>query len=497
MGRITQPIQPQAFEIIRDRIFEIIADELYQQAQISYDDELDANVFLERAVPINQSECPAVNIYLTEGNYTSESKNTASGEYVYAVDIYTKAASEAGERGDRISSERMGRIMGAIRAIIMDHNYITLQFARPFIENVRVEGFSIANPSQTRDAANMILGRLMIKVRATQSVQNYPPRTLDGYDTQVQIEESAQGYLYSGNNVIPAEPVCPGVSLLVNTVDFADVNSGATFEITVVDTLGNDPVISLSGSTITVAGAVCEPAGVNFNSTPLTDIQSGNTKNIILQYQDGTTPSSTIVFNSETAALIRIPNNTTALNTANHFKSGQTSSYRTGDNPTRGRGVDFVTLDHNNPFGNTNRYTDQLGGQTYADDIVCDWAFWDQLTGDFDMWYRVPTATSMWNDAVDGAVASVVGGYTDWELNNMIELMGICQYEVAGGGELILLNYAPFNINITAQGERLWCIDRAESLRQQTLVENGNFQAQTATQNQSYIYKRTANESEL
>lgn len=265
MGRITEPIQPQAFEIIRDRIFEIIADELYQQAAINYDDELDANVYLERAVPVNQSECPAVNIYLTQGSYLDESKNTARGEYTYAVDIYTKASSVAGTRGDLIASERMGRIMGAIRAIIMDHNYITLQFARPFIENVRVEGFSIANPSETKDAANMILGRLLIKVRATQSVQNYPPTTLDGYDTQVQISESAQGYLYSGNNVTPAEPVCPGVSLLVNTVSFADVSSGATFNITVVDTNGDNPVVSISGSTVTVAAAGGDDVTTTFN----------------------------------------------------------------------------------------------------------------------------------------------------------------------------------------------------------------------------------------
>ena len=57
--------------------------------------------------------------------------------------------------------------------------------------------------------------------------------------------------------------------------------------------------------------------------------------------------------------------------TATLMKTGQTTSYRTGDDGDleAGRNVDFTTLAENNPFGNTNRFTDELGGQTYTKNI--------------------------------------------------------------------------------------------------------------------------------
>ena len=44
------------------------------------------------------------------------------------------------------------------------------------------------------------------------------------------------------------------------------------------------------------------------------------------------------------------------------LKTNQTVSYRTGDDGDlqKGREVDFYTLSANNPFGNTNRFTDEL-----------------------------------------------------------------------------------------------------------------------------------------
>ena len=47
------------------------------------------------------------------------------------------------------------------------------------------------------------------------------------------------------------------------------------------------------------------------------------------------------------------------------MQTGQTTIFRTGDDADRraeGRDVDFFTLPSNNPFGNTNRFTDELGG---------------------------------------------------------------------------------------------------------------------------------------
>lgn len=129
--------------------------------------------------------------------------------------------------------------------------------------------------------------------------------------------------------------------------------------------------------------------------------------------------------------------------TATLMKSGQTTSYRTGDDGDieAGRAVSFTTLAENNPFGNTNRFTDELGGTTYTKNIVIDWSTYDGST--VLGYYRVATIAASWNDAIDAALALSIVGYTSgWRLPNKREMENICNY-----GTTFILNYAPFNLN--------------------------------------------------
>lgn len=127
-------------------------------------------------------------------------------------------------------------------------------------------------------------------------------------------------------------------------------------------------------------------------------------------------------------------------------KTGQTTSYRTGDDGDLeiGRETAFGTLTCNNPFGNTNRFTDELGGQTYTNNLVCDWA-----TG--LMWYRVLSGTVDWNTAIDAANASTQGGFTDWFIPNQIQMISIVNAGVTGG-----LDYSPFNLAALSTIAFLW-----------------------------------------
>jgi hypothetical protein len=130
--------------------------------------------------------------------------------------------------------------------------------------------------------------------------------------------------------------------------------------------------------------------------------------------------------------------------TAKLMKTGQTTSYRTGDDGDlqEGRNVDFFTLAENNPFGNTNRFTDELGGSTYTNNIVIDWSTYDGST--VSGWRRTSNGVNInWNDAIDGALAVSIGTFTTgWRLPNSYEL-----YLIIIMSSLRGLNYAPFNIN--------------------------------------------------
>lgn len=111
-----------------------------------------------------------------------------------------------------------------------------------------------------------------------------------------------------------------------------------------------------------------------------------------------------------------------------HLHSGQTTSYRSGDEanmlsdgwfdyaPTVGqnsviqRRTTWMTLAHPNVFGNTNRFT-APNGSAYA--TSGNRSFIDHLTG--LMWYvnSIPLSGN-WNDGIDSAAGLSFGGYSDW-----------------------------------------------------------------------------------
>jgi hypothetical protein len=128
------------------------------------------------------------------------------------------------------------------------------------------------------------------------------------------------------------------------------------------------------------------------------------------------------------------------------MKSGQTTSYRTGDDGDieAGRAISFSVLASNNPFGNTDRFTDELGGQTYTKNIVIDWSTYNDtnVLG----YYRLVNASDVtWNTAIDSALALSITGFTSgWRLPNIHEMLSICNYQLTQ-----LLNYAPFSITNT------------------------------------------------
>ena len=108
------------------------------------------------------------------------------------------------------------------------------------------------------------------------------------------------------------------------------------------------------------------------------------------------------------------------------LKTAQTVSYATGDDGDiqAGRDVDFFTLPSNNPFGNDDRFTDELGGTTYANDIVIDWSTYDgaEVLG----YYRITQGANVWNDAVANALVLSIGTFTSgWRLVNMREMQNL------------------------------------------------------------------------
>jgi hypothetical protein len=169
--------------------------------------------------------------------------------------------------------------------------------------------------------------------------------------------------------------------------------------------------------------------------------------------------------------------------TAQLMKTGQTTSYRTGDDGDleAGRNVSFTVLAENNPFGNTNRFTDELGGQTYTKNIVIDWSTYN---GSTVLGWRRTMTVAAWNAAVDGALVVSIAPFTSgWRLPNVVELISLQNYSLPNP-----MNYTPISIF-----ENLWTSNTQASATGSKwyITSNGGIVPATLATSFRYIPCRT------
>lgn len=123
-------------------------------------------------------------------------------------------------------------------------------------------------------------------------------------------------------------------------------------------------------------------------------------------------------------------------------KTGQTTVYRTGDDASisAGRETSFLVLGFNNPFGNTTRFTDELGSQVYTNNWVIDWSTYDGTT--VLGYFRTPQAAAIWNTAIDNSLGTF-GTFSGCRLTNRRELENLINISLSS-----TMNYSPINITV-------------------------------------------------
>jgi len=206
MAIITEQIAPRKFELIRDRIATILQSEITNQAAIQSDPKLNAVVFLERFVPFQEVEMPAINVGFANGDYQNLTQIKQEGTYNFNIDVYYSANTTVANRADQIASVDLQRLMGVCQNILSHQRYNTLGFAAPYIQHVEVSSIKIAQPENNKDASSVMMGRLVFTVIAPESNVTTVPTLIAGYDTQVLIGNTLNGYVFSGTS-LPLPPV--------------------------------------------------------------------------------------------------------------------------------------------------------------------------------------------------------------------------------------------------------------------------------------------------
>ena len=200
MAVIPGEIGRQSYELVGDRIAEILADELPEQFTLStaatnIKSVLMAEVYTERVVPFDKEEVPCVNVQLASGDYAGQTVKQADGTYTYFIDCYASAKNTDNDMGDQFAIVKLKKLMGVIRAIIQDARYLTLGYDRGFVMSRQITSIAIGNTPQ-QDAAHIVMGRLTLVVKVPETVDLIEPVLIAGYTTTVKLYDTEKGYLW-------------------------------------------------------------------------------------------------------------------------------------------------------------------------------------------------------------------------------------------------------------------------------------------------------------
>jgi hypothetical protein len=572
MAEINIPIAPRSHELIRNRVAEILASELFNQAAITYDDLFLAKVFVQRSKPVDVDECPVINVSLSTAVIDNHTAIDSDVEFPVFIDVFATADYTDGLRGDTLASFEAQRLAGVIQGILLNPVFCRLGFAPPFIMRSKVTAFETGLIDRNENT-NLAYVRTTLTVRASQVETGQDPITNYDLSTQVFLGETEQGYLYSGTVSPMPPPTCAPAMVLDSLGNLlATINSGGSGIISnstavlkdadgnVLETKsilaqGSEDLVAPNASyaveyqngtpiqsgEILAGGSeiiqvpnpiVCADAIVNINSVFWANVPSGGTENIIVRQSSGSTQVGSIQGQyfriADSTAVLKTTSNVTlsttsikaedsedivapdtsievngvaegsvvagltvdiqlsdslgvvtplsvtqtgndfavvlpttvcppavTRSTATLMKTGQTTPYRTGDDGDieAGRASDFLTLDaapvHNDGSATinttTNRFTDTLGGSTYANDWVLDWSTWNGST--LLGYFRVFQANATWDTAIDNSLGTF-GGFANCRMSNLNEIQNIQRVSAVG-----TFSYSPFSLG---GGATIW-----------------------------------------
>ena len=208
--KISTLIPRQKYDIVRDRIGEILAAELANQTLIQTDPGLKSileitKIYRERYHPFNESEMLAASLFFFDGSYSMSVPTYSRGEYTFYIDIFGRAATTSSNDGEYISSSNILFIGGLFRYIIESPQWINLGFEKGNPEGVVIEkapkviSFKRSEEFNNRDAGNIMMYRLVFEVSTGETTVADQGLPLAGTDTDVTINETNLGYVYTYN----------------------------------------------------------------------------------------------------------------------------------------------------------------------------------------------------------------------------------------------------------------------------------------------------------
>ena len=202
-SRIDGEITDQKYELIRDRIAEIINAELVVQKAAATDpitiEVLEEYfIFAEGFRARNDSEMPAISISNGNMDFDNVHPTSARNAITFYLDFFGREFSNQNETGDKKSAIHIQKFIGLVRAILSNPSWIRLGFdtAPFFINSCMVKTVRRMDEVNGRDAGDIVMYRMLFEVVAIEDTATLDSIVMGEHRTDIQFEDTALGYQY-------------------------------------------------------------------------------------------------------------------------------------------------------------------------------------------------------------------------------------------------------------------------------------------------------------
>lgn len=346
--------------------------------------------------------------------YPSGQMLTNQTEIQFVIDIADKLYEDIGINLNDIESDTL--------QICRDIFQVINQSAR-WQKLGRVESCSVTKFIET--TADSIAGHSMtftFRLRDNSGICNLP---MTDYDFDEVVNAGCAGVTYeitdSDDNILYSGSVDSGGSLnqgisdstavlkdtAGNVLSSSSILAQGSLDIEAPDATFANSDNSYTGSILSGGSLNIPDSQINVNGVDEGDVVS--VKTIDVNITDGVSPV--------TPDAVSLVGNTLTVQVP---ASGLTDDY----SPVL---VDFYTISFNNPFGTTERFTDELGGQTYTNRIMIDWLSWKVVSGTVQGVYMDFLANADWTTQVANCAAVSIGSFTTgWSLWTQDDCHRLC-----------------------------------------------------------------------
>lgn len=189
-------IPKQGFEIVSERIGQILFEEISNQIQ-TYGFTENVEIYSERITPIGNDEEVVINILASSASYSSQTRSDIEGATRFYVDIYCNKGQEDGKTGDENTSSLMLKYLGIVRYIMSFPDYVYLGLDEPrLVGGGQVESWEIQEPDYDQNTDFNKFARMVLAYRVNESVEFLKGVPLQENHTTVKLELTEKGYKF-------------------------------------------------------------------------------------------------------------------------------------------------------------------------------------------------------------------------------------------------------------------------------------------------------------